>query len=532
MAERKRCAVYTRKSTEEGLEQAFNSLDAQREACSAYIMSQTHEGWELLPEHYDDGGWSGGTMERPALKQLLADVAAGKVDVIVVYKVDRLTRALTDFAKIVDILDRAGASFVSVTQAFNTTTSMGRLTLNVLLSFAQFEREVTGERIRDKVAASKRKGMWMGGPVPIGYRLEDRKLLVDPDEAATVRFIFERYAELKSIAALVDELHQRGIRTKLRHYKDGSQRGGISFTKGPLALLLKNPVYIGKVRHRDALYEGEHDAIVDEQLWEQAQTIARDNGRDRKLGRKARNPSLLVGMVTDPDGRAMTPTHTRRDGRQYRYYVSRLAPGEDRQSAWRVPAGEIERIVIEAVAALLREHGAVEDSSADAVVTDIGWRSAIADTLPVEVVAEQRGTLLDLGLSVQLCEQAITLSLDNLEERQIAIPARLVRRGSDVRLALAPGEDAGGERDPVLLRLVAHARAAQLMVESGKPHPLVAHYGKRHFWQLLRIAWLAPDIISAIVEGRQPPDLTGRKLLRAANIPLDWAGQRQLLGFA
>ena len=210
MAERKRCAIYTRKSTEEGLEQAFNSLDAQREACSAFIMSQTHEGWELVTEHYDDGGWSGGSMSRPALQQLLADVAAGKVDVIVVYKVDRLTRALTDFAKIVDILDTAKASFVSVTQAFNTTTSMGRLTLNVLLSFAQFEREVTGERIRDKVAASKRKGMWMGGPVPIGYRIEDRKLMIKPDEAATVRLIFERYTQLRSISAVVDELHASG----------------------------------------------------------------------------------------------------------------------------------------------------------------------------------------------------------------------------------------------------------------------------------------------------------------------------------
>lgn len=532
MAERKRCAVYTRKSTEEGLEQAFNSLDAQREACSAYIMSQTHEGWELVPEHYDDGGWSGGTMERPALKQLLADVAAGKVDVIIVYKVDRLTRALTDFAKIVDILDRAGASFVSVTQAFNTTTSMGRLTLNVLLSFAQFEREVTGERIRDKVAASKRKGMWMGGPVPIGYRLEDRKLVIAPDEAVTVRHIFERYTVLRSIPALVDELYHDGIRTKLRRLKDGSQRGGIAFTVGPLAHLLRNPIYVGKVRHRDAIYDGEHEAIINEALWQRTQDIAKENGRDDKAGRKARNLSLLAGLLVDPNGFPMSPTHTRREGRQYRYYVSRLAPGHDRQSAWRIPAGEIERLVIDAVAASLREHRVIEDSLADAVVADIGWRSALADTLPSAAVAEQRGTLLDLGLRVQLGEKVVTLSLEKFEDRQIAIPARLVRRGSDVRLALAPADNAGGEPDPVLLRLVAHARAAQQMVESGKPHPLVAHYGKRHFWQLLRIAWLAPDIISAIVEGRQPPDLTGRKLLRATNISLDWAVQRNALGFA
>ncbi|HMO74693.1 MAG TPA: recombinase family protein [Sphingopyxis sp.] len=532
MAERKRCAVYTRKSTEEGLEQAFNSLDAQREACAAYIMSQTHEGWELVPEQYDDGGWSGGSMERPALQQLLADVAAGKVDVIVVYKVDRLTRALTDFAKIVDVLDRAGASFVSVTQAFNTTTSMGRLTLNVLLSFAQFEREVTGERIRDKVAASKRKGMWMGGPVPIGYRLEDRKLIIEPSEAATVRLIFERYAELRSIAALVDELHQRGVKTKLRLYRDGSHRGGIAFSKGPLAQLLKNPVYIGKVRHRDALYAGEHEAIVDEALWMKAQAIARDNGRDRKLGRKARNPSLLAGLITDPDGRPMTPVHTRREEKQYRYYVSRLAAGEDKQIAWRVPAGEIERIVIDALVAKLRDHANVTSAIAQELVSETDRCAALADTLLKDAVTEQRRALLDLSVKVQLGAESISLSFDKLEAHQVTIPARLVRRGSDVRLALPAGDQMNGEPDPVLLRLIAHARAAQLMVESGRPHPLVAHYGKRHFWQLLRIAWLAPDIIAAIVDGRHPADLTGRKLLRATNIPLDWAGQRRLLGFA
>lgn len=532
MADRKRCAVYTRKSTEEGLEQAFNSLDAQREACCAYIMSQAHEGWELVLEHYDDGGWSGGSMERPALKQLLADVEAGRVDVIVVYKVDRLTRALTDFARIVDILDKAGASFVSVTQAFNTTTSMGRLTLNVLLSFAQFEREVTGERIRDKVAASKRKGMWMGGPVPIGYRLDTRKLVIDEDEAATVRLIFERYVALRSIAALVDELHAREIRTKQRAYKDGRIIGGIAFTKGPLAQLLKNPIYLGKVRHRDTLYDGEHDAIIDEALWDQAQTIARENGRDHRLGRKARNSSLLAGIITDPEGRPMTPTHTRKDGRQYRYYITRTAAGEDRQTAWRVPAGEIERIVIGAVVMSLRDHTETAGGTADTVVADVVQRTDLAGELASHPIVEQRSALLDMNAMVQLKEESIILSLGQRQNRQITIPARLVRRGSDVRLALPPGGESISEADPVLLRLVAHARAAQGMIESGAPHPSVAHYGKRHFWQLLRIAWLAPDILAAIVEGRQPPQLTGRKLLRATNIPLDWAGQHRMLGFA
>ncbi|MGE3745605.1 MAG: recombinase family protein [Sphingomonadaceae bacterium] len=258
-----RCAIYTRKSTDEGLKQSFNSLDAQREACAAYILSQTHEGWEDVGEHYDDGGWSGGTMERPALRQLLEDVCLGKIDIIVVYKVDRLTRSLADFAKIVEVLDANGASFVSVTQAFNTTNSMGRLTLNVLLSFAQFEREVTAERIRDKIAASKARGMWMGGPIPIGYQLQDRKLVPDHQEAATVSLIFERYVELRSIAALVDELYDQGIVTKSRTYRDGRTVGGIPFNKGPLAQLLQNPIYIGKVRHRDQLHDGQHEAIID-----------------------------------------------------------------------------------------------------------------------------------------------------------------------------------------------------------------------------------------------------------------------------
>lgn len=281
---KRRCAIYTRKSTEEGLDQAFNSLDAQREACAAFILSQAHEGWELLDEHYDDGGWSGGNMARPALQQLLADVAAGKVDVIVVYKVDRLTRSLADFARIVEALDKSGASFVSVTQAFNTTTSMGRLTLNVLLSFAQFEREVTSERIRDKVAASKRKGMWMGGPVPLGYRLDDRKLLIDDTEAGTVRLIFRRYLELRSVGALADELARAGVRSKVRQYSNGRSVGGVNFTRGALAQLLQNPLFGGRVRHSGELYEGEHAAIVDPVIWDEVQQILASNRRMRLHG--------------------------------------------------------------------------------------------------------------------------------------------------------------------------------------------------------------------------------------------------------
>jgi DNA invertase Pin-like site-specific DNA recombinase len=289
-----RCAIYTRKSSEEGLDQTFNSLDAQREACAAYIQSQRHEGWKLLPTHYDDGGYSGGTLDRPALAQLLADVTSGAVDLIVVYKVDRLTRSLSDFAKIVDQLDAKNVSFVSVTQSFNTTTSMGRLTLNVLLSFAQFEREVTGERIRDKIAASKRKGMWMGGLLPLGYDTVDRKLVVNPSEAERVRHIFARYVELQSVARLRDELKGQGIRSKVRMTASGGRYGGCSLTSGALFAILTNPVYRGQIRHRKEIHAGQHDAIVSEELWTAAQLLRERTRRaNSTLPRaQAKNPLL------------------------------------------------------------------------------------------------------------------------------------------------------------------------------------------------------------------------------------------------
>lgn len=292
-----RCAVYTRKSSEEGLEQEFNSLDAQREACEAYVASQRHEGWMLSPAFYDDGGFSGGSMERPALKRLLADIAAGEIDVVVVYKVDRLTRALSDFARIVELFDKHRVSFVSVTQAFNTTTSMGRLTLNVLLSFAQFEREVTGERIRDKIAASKKKGMWMGGQPPLGYDVRDRKLVVNEAEAATVRNIFRRYVELGSVRELKAELDASGVISKCRTAADGSPYGGKAFSRGALYLMLSNRIYRGDIVHKTEVYPGEHAAIVDEALFAEAQSILADNRVERTTGSTAAEPSLLAGIV-------------------------------------------------------------------------------------------------------------------------------------------------------------------------------------------------------------------------------------------
>src|SRR5712664_969651 len=318
-----RCAVYTRKSSEEGLEQAFNSLHAQREACEAYIKSQAHEGWKLVRTAYDDGGLSGGSMERPALQRLLAEVAAGRINVIVVYKVDRLTRSLADFARIVETLDSQGASFVSITQQFNTTTSMGRLTLNVLLSFAQFEREVTGERIRDKIAASKRKGMWMGGNLPLGYDVKDRQLVVNEAEAETAGYLFQRYVELGTVAALHTDLKRRVIVSKIWTSSSGKRRGGLGYSRGALYYLLRNTIYVGRITHRGASYAGQHSGIVPQDLWDRVQALLTENRQGDSRTAGPSESCLLSGLLFDDRGNVMSPSHARKaNGRRYRYYVS------------------------------------------------------------------------------------------------------------------------------------------------------------------------------------------------------------------
>jgi len=346
VARKQRCAVYTRKSTEEGLDQEFNSLDAQRDACEAFVTSQKAEGWVLVPGRYDDGGFSGGTLERPALKRLLTDVEAGLIDVVVVYKIDRLSRSLLDFSKLVELFDRHAVTFVSVTQSFNTTTSMGRLTLNILLSFAQFEREVIGERIRDKFAASRKKGMWMGGQVPLGYRVENRKLLIHEVEAATVRMIFERFVSIGSATILARELHAEGVTT----------RSGRPVEKGFLYKLLNNRVYIGMAVHKGTAYPGEHEAIIDRALWDKVHSILKENPRKRAGYARRQTPALLRGLIFAPNGRAMSPTHTRKGGKLYRYYtttsVNRLGP--ETCTVRRVPAAEIETVVIDQLRSLLR----------------------------------------------------------------------------------------------------------------------------------------------------------------------------------
>jgi DNA invertase Pin-like site-specific DNA recombinase len=351
-----RCAIYTRKSSEEGLEQSFNSLDAQREACQAYIQSQRQEGWRALAAHYDDGGFSGGSMERPALRRLMADIQAGRVDTVVVYKVDRLTRSLADFAKIVEAFDARGVSFVSVTQQFNTTTSMGRLTLNVLLSFAQFEREVTGERIRDKIAASKRKGMWMGGRVPLGYDLKDRHLIVSREEAEHVREIFALYLELGCVKRMKAQLDERGTRSKVRISAGGVRSGGEPYSRGALYKILQNRLYIGEIPHKGQSHPGEHVAIIDRELWDRVQAKLKENARARRHGTNASAPSLLRGLVYDPDGRRFTPSHAVKNGKRYRYYVSqRVIRGEIAASSAvsRIPARDLENAALSQIRSFL-----------------------------------------------------------------------------------------------------------------------------------------------------------------------------------
>jgi site-specific DNA recombinase len=353
-----RCAVYTRKSTEEGLEMEFNSLDAQRESCEAYVASQRAEGWLLVSNRYDDGGFSGGTLDRPALKRLLADIEAGRIDVVIVYKIDRLSRSLMDFSRLVEVFDRQNVTFVSVTQSFNTTTSMGRLTLNVLLSFAQFEREVIGERIRDKFAASRRKGIWMGGWAPLGYEVRVRKLVVNEQDAKLVRSIFQRFLKTGSATILARQLVQEGVRNKY----------GKLIDKGMLYKLLNNPVYIGEAVHKGVSYPGEHTAIVDRKVWDKVQAQFKLNPRKRSGSARSQTPSLLKGLIFGPTGAAMSPSHTRRRGKLYRYYVSQtvLKQGAADCPIGRVPAAEIEKIVIDQVGFLLRSPEIIVQT----------WRSA------------------------------------------------------------------------------------------------------------------------------------------------------------
>ena len=560
-----RCAIYTRKSSEEGLEQEFNSLQAQREACEAFIESQRQEGWVCLPARYDDGGFSGATMNRPALQQLLADIAAGRVDIVVVYKIDRLTRALADFAKIVEILDAKGASFVSVTQQFNTTTSMGRLTLNVLLSFAQFEREVIGERIRDKIAASKRKGMWMGGVPPLGYRVHDRKLVIVDTEAEIVRTIFRRYADLGSVRLLKEELAARGVASKSWTSASGRRWGGKPFARGALYLLLQNRVYRGEIIHKQQSYPGEHPPIIDQELWDAVHSQLTGNAARRTAGGTTEQPSLLAGMLVDGEGNRMTPSHAVKKGTRYRYYVSRpliTKNQTDRSTGLRLPAGEIEQLVTsrlrqwlldpgsiyKATSALLPDPSTQQRLAARAAEIGKNWpelptsrkRAVLAALIDrIDVAVGQIDIHLRPGqLSPLLGIPDTSSQMSHDETVILSLPARLRRAGREVRMAI-DGTDpfAMTKPDARLIKLLLRARRfnTTLIESDGVPFATLAEregVSRSYFARILRLSYLAPDITRAILDGCQPRDLTAEKLLEHSRLPLAWHDQRDALGFA
>ena len=540
-----RCAVYTRKSTEDGLEQEFNSLDAQREACEAYVLSQRHEGWTLVPGRYDDGGFSGGNMERPGLKALMVLIDEGQVDVIVVYKVDRLTRSLADFAKIVERLDAKQASFVSVTQAFNTTTSMGRLTLNVLLSFAQFEREVTGERIRDKIAASKKKGIWMGGPVPLGYEVIERKLVPVPEEAERVRIIMRRYLEIKTAPALIDVLRAEGVVTKIQQRASGPHRGGIPFARGSLFYLLKNPVYRGKIVHKGKAYDGEHEAIVDEELWERVQLQLAAKAPPRKRPTNQPQQAMLRGLIRDPRGRPMVPTYGSSKVKRYAYYETRkdLARPDDPPSL-RFQRAHLEQHVIGHLEQLLNDEHGLRHLSGIEEAGDLRTLFATAHLLAVQLreIGKAEPAIRSLvtamsfradHLEVVLNSAVLTTTTDTAWSWPIPLPTRRPFREARIRI----DADAHDQRSPIdLLDLIAEAFAAQRLVLAS-PELSLQQLAKREgrcrtqLARLLRLSWLSPRIVEAIADGSQPKGLARRGLL-ICDMPIDWAEQERQFGFA
>lgn len=554
MSRKIRCAIYTRKSTDDGLDQEFNSLDAQHEACAAYVASQRGEGWQLLPARFDDGGLSGGTLERPALARLMTEVDAGRVDMVVVYKIDRLTRSLSDFSKLVDRFEAVGCSFVSVTQSFNTSSSMGRLTLNMLLSFAQFEREVTAERIRDKIAASKKRGLWMGGVPPLGYDAhpdpKTRSLVINRSEAATVETLYDLYDRLGCLRAVEREAQSRGLRSKHHRFSTGRVQGGGPLSRGQIHHILCNPVYAGRIRHKDKVFEGQHEAIIDDALWTRVQDkLQQASARPRSKGGasgRAHEPSPLTGKFRDQTGDRLTPSHTQRGSRRLRYYVSnRLTCGASDSTGWRLPAVRFEAVVAGVVAdhldVAMQRHAvlAIPDLAAgEAVQQRTGdlvrqLRAGKTDLLS-GLVAEGRletGAIrlqLDPGsLAQQLRVQPRDLATELL---QVSARFSLRRRGVETKIVT-------GDREPVpdqtLIRGLARAHEWVRSLQGGTPLARLARKAKvteAYIRPRLQLAFLAPDIQIAILQGRQPTELTLERLVRMT-LPLDWEAQRRVTGF-
>ena len=543
----KRCAIYTRKSSEEGLDMSFNSLDAQRAACEAYILSQLHEGWTAIPVMYDDGGFSGGNMERPGLKRLLTAISAGQVDTVVVYKVDRLTRSLADFAKIVETFDSKGVSFVSVTQQFNTTSSMGRLTLNVLLSFAQFEREVTGERIRYKVAASKKKGIWMGGRIPLGYDLGQRELIVNPEEAEQVREIFRLYLRLGSVLDLAEHLRVAGVRSKRRTSRKGVTSGGAVFSRGGLYYLLASPIYLGKIIHKGKVHDGLHEAIVDQETWDATRAMMKSHEPNRKGRPVSGSQRFLQGLLFLPDGRRLRPTHATKGSRRYPYY---FAPADKLTSipAVRLPAVELERVVLKAVQDFLQDSLAVSEHFSSLQIRETQRLLASTEEKAFRIsgitTESSRGIARSLIRRVVIRDSKLTIEIERsslLEEInplrgqlgtdsiRLTAPFEVRRRGREVRLVLKASHSADTNPIPSLIRAVAMARHWRDQILAGEIfelNQLATEWGieRSYAQKILRFAALSPQHITDILNGEHDHGLTFRRATAA--VPLNWCLQK------
>ncbi len=538
-----RCAIYTRKSSEEGLEQDFNSLDAQREACAAYILSQASEGWTQLPEVYDDGGISGGTLARPALQRLLADVKAGRIDIIVVYKVDRLTRSLLDFSRLVEAFDASSTSFVSVTQSFNTTTSMGRLTLNMLLSFAQFEREVTAERIRDKIAASKARGMWMGGTPPLGYAPDGRSLQIVPEHAALITRIFGRYLALGSVRLLADELERDGVRSPVRTTAKGKRYGGAGFGRGQLYSMLRCPTYVGEIHHQGRIHAGLHTAIIVRATWDAVQAMLASNrqGEPRRGGRAV--ASLLAGKVVDSDGQSLVATHTAKGAARYRYYVSRDLQTATNTNGLRIPAPELEAavsqtlaqqfadpITLAATAGLTIPADAYAAGSARAGELTAGpaLRQAVRTIITTVRIHDGR---IEIDCATPAIAAALGLTPDPATPATITLTAevRLTRSGRVMRLVQASGAGVTATANPALIRLLIKARGWWATLREGKLDitTLAARDGVQpaYLTRVLRLAFLAPVVTEAILAGKVRPEVDVVMLTLRGTIEPLWAEQ-------
>lgn len=550
-----RCAIYTRKSSEEGLEQDFNSLDAQREACGAYVASQASEGWSLLPEHYDDGGISGGTLERPALQRLLDNVRAGRIDIIVVYKVDRLTRSLLDFAKLVEAFDEAEVSFVSVTQAFNTTTSMGRLTLNMLLSFAQFEREVTAERIRDKIAQSKAKGMWMGGTPPIGYEADGRSLAIVDEHAAIVRGIYARYLDLGNVRQVAAALERDGIRSPKRSTQNGREYGGRIFSRGQIYQILRNPIYAGDIAHNETVYLGNHEAIIERKTWEAVQELRASHLRGARKRREA-SSSLLAGLLFTASGEALIAVHTSKKlesageqaRKRYRYYVSKSLharqPTNKEQAlpALRIPASEIEQVIKKDLSQLLSDPVSLLGKLNITVTPPLIQQARLGCTQLSEHMGNairrkilERVNVHDDCLEIVISAERLAKLLklvpdeDSTDTFTITRRAQLSRCGHVIKLIDESGTAAVEAPNTTLLALLGKARGWWRQLQSGKisiselarEEDVSASYITR----VVRLSFLSPRVIEAILDGSLSTTIEGRTLLATNAVPASWEDQ-------